>query len=262
MRVRCSNTVSALLLGPITWLFACVIDDPLGPPGKNMTGPVTSGAGENGSDEVEDSESESETETLGDNSDCDPLADPEAECGPEMACDLTSLECVPALGAGLEDDPCMDQDECSPGLLCVSGRCRQLCDADRGEGCELEQICSSAAEPIPGLCLDTCELVIGTCPFPGDACKRVLDGDGELWAACVSNPGNALTGDACLDDSECAPGYVCTDASEHTLPCVDDAASCCAPICDPLELPCFGVEPICNVLGISGQASAGYCGAA
>ena len=261
MRVRCSTTVLALTLGPTAWLFACVIDDPLGPPGKNMTGPVTSsGAGENGSDD-EDSESESETGTPGDTGDCDPLADPESECGPAMACDLTSRDCVPAPGAGLEDDLCMDQDECSPGLVCVSGRCRQLCDADRGEGCELEQICSSADEPIPGLCLATCELVIGTCPFPDDACKRVLDGEGEVWAACVDNPGNGLAGDPCDDDSECAPGYLCTDATQHTLPCADDASSCCTPVCDTLELPCFGVEPICNVLGIPGQENAGYCGA-
>lgn len=261
MRVRCRNIVPVLLIGPIAWLCGCVVDEPLGPPGKNMTGPVTSGASGKGSDDDEDTESGSETETLGDNEDCDPLADPAVECGPGMACDLTLLECVPALGAGLEDEPCEDQDACSPGLLCVSGRCRRLCDADRGVGCELEQICSSAVDPIPGLCLDTCELVIGTCPFPGDACKRVLDGSGEIWAACVSNPGFGLASDACVDDGQCAPGYLCTDASEHTLPCVDDAARCCTPICDARELPCFGVEPICIVLGIAGQASAGYCGA-
>src|SRR5690606_15271830 len=150
--------------------------------------------------------------------------------------DLTSLTCVPALGTGLEDDPCLS-DECSPGLWCLDGRCRRICDATNNTGCEREQICASASDPIPGWCLSTCELALAECPFASDACKRVIGAGAQVWAACVSNPGFGLTGDPCLADTECAPGHLCTAASQHTLPCVDDAASCCTPVCDTLALP-------------------------
>jgi hypothetical protein len=219
-----------------------------------MTGPVTTASSN------DESEGESETGTPGDMSGCDPLADPETECGPAMACDLTSRICVPALGTGLEDELCATNDGCSPGLICANDRCRRLCDAAIGEGCGDEQICSAAAEPIPGLCLASCDLVLDTCELPGDACKRVLGPGGQVFAACLANPGVGLVGDACIADPECAAGHLCTESNLHTLPCTNDAPACCAPVCDTLELPCFGLEPVCHVLGIPGQETAGFCG--
>ncbi|HLT39500.1 MAG TPA: hypothetical protein VK034_24620 [Enhygromyxa sp.] len=249
------RTALPLALALVGTASSCVVDEPLGPPGKNMTGPVTTV-----SVDSDDGESD-ESGTPGDTPGCDPLADPESECGPDMACDLTSLTCVPALGTGLQDDPCTDPDECSPGLWCASGRCRELCDVEGRQGCEPEQICSVAEPPIPGLCLAACQLAVNACELPGDACKRVLGAGGQVWAACVENPGFALAGDPCSSDGDCAAGYLCTAAALHTLPCVDQAASCCAPVCDTLELPCFGVEPVCYTLAIPGQESAGFCGA-
>jgi hypothetical protein len=248
-----------LAFGPIACLLACVVDEPLGPPGKNMTGPVTTVTTASADNESED-EGESETGTLGDTLGCDPLADPESECGPAMACDLTSGVCVPALGTGLEDDPCTTQDECSPGLVCVSGRCRTLCDAELGSGCEAEQVCGAAADPIPGLCLAGCQLTLGECAFEGEACKRVAGAGGQNYAACVPNPGEGLTGDECTTDVDCALGHLCTPSTEHTLACANAAASCCTPVCDAFELPCLGTEPICYALEIPGQETAGYCG--
>ena len=242
-------------LGNAGWLFACVVDEPLGPPGKNMTGPVTTGSGSSAS------EDDSESGTPSDMPSCDPLADPESECGPDMTCDLTSRICVPALGTGLEDEPCTDSSECSPGLVCADDRCRRPCDAELDDGCETEQICTVADPPIPGLCMTACELAAPVCELPGDACKRVIGAGGQVWAACIGNPGFGMTGDPCSTDSECASGHLCTAATLHTLPCVDEASSCCAPVCDTLELPCFGVEPVCYTLGIPGQESAGFCGA-
>jgi hypothetical protein len=177
-----------------------------------------------------------------------------------MACDLTSQLCVPASGTGLEDDLCLDPSECTPGLLCADGRCRRLCDAEIGEGCDADQICVVASAPIPGLCLTACALALESCPFPSDACKRVLGNGGQVRAACLDNPGFAISGDPCLTDIDCAPGFLCTPAGLHTLPCFDEAASCCAPICDIDELPCFGLEPLCYTLGIPGQEDAGFCG--
>jgi hypothetical protein len=146
-------------------------------------------------------------------------------------------------------------------LICASGRCRRPCDAELGEGCEPEQICSVAAVPIPGLCLPACELSLDACVFPSDACKRAIVAAGQVWAACVDNPGSGVTGDQCSVDTDCAPDFLCTAAARHSLPCANDASSCCAPICDTLALPCLGLEPICYELGIPGQETAGFCGA-
>lgn len=244
----------ALLVGHVAWLLACVAEEPLGPPGKNMTGPVTTAASAGGGTEGTDAGPTDDTPG------CDPLADPESECGPAMACDLTSQTCVPALGTGLEGDLCADSSECSPGLHCASARCRRICDADLEQGCEIGQICSVAEAPIPGLCLDRCELVLDACPIPSEACKRVLGAGGQVWAACVDNPGVGLAGDPCELDGDCGFGHLCTPAVLHTLPCIDAAPNCCTPICDPLELPCFGLEPLCYALGIPEQESAGFCG--
>ncbi len=220
-----------------------------------MTGPVTTTTISGNETDGED-----ETGTPGDMPGCDPLADPLAECGASMACDLTSKTCVPALGTGLEDDLCAGTEECSPGLVCASGRCRALCDALLGEGCAAERVCAAAAEPLPGLCLTSCTLALNDCVLPGDACKRVVGAGGQVYAACLVNSGFGLTGDACFADPECTTGFLCTPAADHTLPCTNQAASCCAPICDSFELPCFGIEPICIELDIPGQESSGYCG--
>ena len=240
---------------------ACTSETPLGPPGKNMTGPVTTSSGGSGGTGEDESGEGTETGTPGDMlGNCDPLADPLAECGPAMACDLTSGECVPAPGTGEEDDLCASQEECLPGLLCLGDRCRSLCDASVGDGCEEDQHCITVDPPIPGICAAPCSLIFADCEQPGDACKRVVAG-GATAVACVPNLGAGLTGDPCLLDTDCAIGYLCTDSSDHTLPCVDGAASCCTTVCDPVELPCFGLEPVCYALGIPGQEQAGFCGA-
>ncbi|MFO7565916.1 MAG: hypothetical protein R6X02_24955 [Enhygromyxa sp.] len=257
--LRKSPTARALTLAT-AWTLACVVDEPLGPPGKNMTGPVTTTASTTVGAET-GTEAGTETGAPGDTPGCDPLADPEQECGPAMTCDLASLTCVPAPGTGPEGDPCNDPSECSPGLVCASGRCRRICEVELEQGCEVDQICSVASAPISGLCLTRCTLTLADCPSPGEACKRVTGSGGQVWAACVDNPGFGMSGDACSDDSDCAAGQLCTPAQLHTLPCADEAPSCCAPICDDLELPCFGLEPLCYALGIPKQESAGFCGA-
>jgi hypothetical protein len=263
-RDPCSTFARCLGLASTAWLLACVVHEDLGPPGKNMTGPVTgattSSVDSDGSGDESEAGAESETGALGDTLGCDPLADPESECGPGMACDLTSGACVPASGSGLENDPCTAQDECSPGLVCFDGRCRELCDAQGGQGCQADQVCAAAADPLPGLCLAGCQLTFGECAFEGEACKRVLGSGGQTYAACIDNPGQGLSGDECSADTDCALAHLCTASAEHTLPCTNDAASCCTPICDSFELPCVGTEPICYVLNIPGQENAGYCG--
>jgi hypothetical protein len=241
--------------------LSCTAETPLGPPGSNMTGPVTTGSNTADGDESGGDAETGETGAPGDSSTgCDPLADPVVECGPGMACDLTSWDCVAAGGQQQQDDPCMATAECVAGLICVTGRCQTLCDVELANACKDGRVCIAALPPIPGLCAEPCELILDACSSPGDACKRALGMGGVPQAACVGNPGVGLSGDPCLDDSDCAPAHLCTPSATHTLPCFEGASRCCAPVCDPIELPCFGLEPICYPLGIPGQEGAGFCG--
>jgi hypothetical protein len=250
-------------------LFAgCPIDEGLGPPPPNFSGPVTSGSPNDGSESASETdesgplESETDESETADMGECDPLQDPLRECGPAMRCDPSTLTCIPANGAGLLHEICIDDDDCSPELVCHGERCRSLCSPSiPGEqDCDNNQLCTVADAPLPGLCLDPCSLLLPECSVAGDACKRALGPGDEPTSACVPNPGAGVDGDACSSDGDCSPGYLCTLASTHTEPCFEGAMACCTPLCDTSDLPCFGIEPICHELGIPDQPSAGYCG--
>jgi hypothetical protein len=244
-------------------LAGCPIDEGLGPPPPNFSGPITSGSptddSESASDTDESGIAESET---GDLADCDPLQDPVRECGPAMRCDVSTLTCMAATGAGLLHETCSDDDDCSPEYVCHGGRCRSLCSPTipSEQDCDDAQLCTFADAPLPGLCLDPCLLLLPECSVSSDACKRALGPDEQPTSACVANPGNGVDGDACTSDGDCSPGYLCTLASTHTEPCFGGAMACCTGLCDTLDVPCFGFEPICHELGIPDQPTAGFCG--
>ncbi|WP_146157773.1 hypothetical protein [Enhygromyxa salina] len=246
-------------------ITACpVAEEPLGPPPGGGSGPVTLTSGmPNSGTATGDSESgdlgtDGELDLPG----CDLLADPLDACGPDMACDPDTLTCVPANGVGLVDDECNDDTECVPGLVCFDARCRELCapDLPGEETCEDGRVCTRTDSPLPGMCLEPCELLTQDCSVVFDACNLAVGSGGAPVSVCTSNPGAGVAGDACEDDGECLPSYLCTPAAVHSVPCANEAASCCTPACDTLELPCFGLEPICHLLGLEDQPNAGYCG--
>jgi hypothetical protein len=179
-----------------------------------------------------------------------------------MACDLETLACVPANGTGIVDEPCIDTGECTPGLVCADGRCRELCDPDISgkDECEADRVCTQAAAPLPGLCLEPCLLLTQICSVSGDACNLAVGTAGASVAVCTANPGEGTNGEPCERDGNCLPGYLCTPSDQHIAPCQNDAASCCAQACDLLELFCIGPEMVCYLLGIEDQPNAGVCG--
>ncbi len=255
------NTRPALLALTLA-VFACVEETPLGPPPSHVTGPVTSSTGNAEG-------SESDVDTGGDDTDlpgCDPFGDPLAECGAGQECDPSSLSCVTSTGSGQPDTPCIDRDDCAPGLGCADGRCLSRCDASLVDplpgsagGCASARVCALAEPPESGLCHERCDLLAQTCSFDSDACNRVEVAEDSYAAACTSF-GLGVTSDPCEDDRDCDAASLCTPASTHNLPCIGAAASCCTAICDPLSLPCIGVEPLCQPLDLGEQGTAGYCG--
>ncbi len=258
---RVFESVAAALL--LVTIGACSEDprfDPV-PPGE--TEPVQSVGGGDGDEVGDESDTGSELDLPG----CDPFGDPAIECGAAMSCDPSTRECVPALGEATLGDPCLSRggtDECAPGLSCAEGRCRSVCsstltDPDAPGGCPNESVCA-LVDATWGVCLEGCQLSLQDCNFPGEACNRVVDPEGQN-VACTSNPGVAAEGTGCTQDSECLAGLLCTEAALHSLGCLDGAAKCCTFACDSLELPCIGAEPVCYTLGILDQEDAGFCGA-
>lgn len=250
-------------------LFACTEDPELGPPPSNMTTPVTGIVGEDEADETA-TDTNAETSSPDDLPACDPFEDPVISCGPGLECSFATFECEAAPGQGGEGEICEDELDCLAGLVCEWGRCREPCDPELVDAapddpgtCPADQLCTVAEQSAaPGTCAPPCSLVDQDCLEDGTACNRGLGAGGQLLAVCTQNPGAAFVGDACESDGDCNVGLLCTPASDHTLPCAGEAPSCCAAICDPLLLPCSGLEPVCYVLGIADQDQAGYCGAA
>lgn len=249
--------------------IGCNEETSLGPPPSNMTGAVTSSTGR-GEDTVGTDESDTAGTDGADLPSCDPFADPVEECGADQECDPSTLTCVGAVGTGLVDESCSGEGDCAPGLACDDGRCRALCDLDALDlepgdpgTCDDGRTCASAVEAggdLPGVCLETCSLVDQDCSLPGDGCNRVAGAGFAVAAACTSNPGFALVGEACTTDGDCTPGFLCTPESVHSLGCDNAASDCCATICDLTLLPCFGLESICYTLGIADQPESGFCG--
>lgn len=235
-------------------LGACSEAPRLDPLPAGETEPI----GEIGGGVDEDPESESEADA--DMPGCDPFGDPLTECGSASTCDPATRTCIPAPGSVLLGEPCTTRGaagECAPGLVCAEGRCRAVCDPASEGACPSEAICA-LADRAWGVCLASCFLVAQTCSVPGEACNRVI-GPSGVDVACTLNPGLGSEGAGCTIDQDCLPGLLCTDASQHSLGCVDAAGSCCTFACDLLELPCVGLEPVCQPLGIPGQEDAGFC---
>ncbi|MCA9684445.1 MAG: hypothetical protein KC457_19785 [Myxococcales bacterium] len=256
--------LSALALGMLaSWLLtACPADDPLGPAPGNMTGSVSStGQWTTSTDEAD------ESSDIGDlPSGCSPFEDPQLACGTALECDPETLTCVSAPGDVDLDEPCSEETDCVAGLACYQGTCTALCDSDLVGAdpedlgaCPEGQVCALASAPLPGVCRSSCLLIDQDCDSAGFACNRVDTSEG-LRAGCTPNDGFGLVGAACSIDEDCGAGRLCTAASQHTLPCDQDASACCAEVCDPLLLPCFGVEPVCYSLLIPDQPDSGFCG--
>jgi hypothetical protein len=249
-----------LIFGPL----ACAESPSLGPAPENFTSPILT-AGADGGDEIAD---ESTGVDTSDTPGCDPFGDPVDECGTAMDCDPSQQACVPATGTLPLGEACDVEgvgDECSPGLICAEGRCREPCDpsGDLGDpdapgSCPTTDTCV-LVESHWGICLATCSLIEQDCATPGEACNRA-EGAQDLVAACTRNPGSAGETEPCASDGDCLAGLLCTPQSQHSVECAEMAVSCCTFVCDADVFLCAGVEPSCYALGIADQPGACYCG--
>jgi hypothetical protein len=175
------------------------------------------------------------------------------ECLTDIECEspgaICERDCVEACCPGRcqpkirEDEHCVDDDACAPGLLCKL-------DGNRCQSGGVDTACASASDCDPGGWCDWGEGVCKADLAPGEECRYRSQCGGEttcVGASPVGAPGR------CLRVSR--PGDVCDSQCYGNLRCVfEDPASplgACRPLpqlgetCAPLA-PCGSVTLVCK----------------
>lgn len=257
-----TSTVFALALA------ACSVSPELDPEGGTTTTPGSSSS--TSSTTLADSGETSETET----SETEPTPDvPEApvpcdvwlqdcpeheKCVPYASSGGTwdAYKCVPILGDGQLEDPCIyggkvdATDDCGAGLMCwtaidadgqLVGQCAALCEGD-SEGPICAQQGTSCLDPwvisdAPAVCGQNCDVLAQDCP-DGVACVLSTFSDSGSGGACASSQGVAV-GQPCEFFDDCEAGSMCVWNGVQPS-CA--GAKCCAAFCDP-------TAPVCTTPG-------------
>jgi hypothetical protein len=160
-------------------------------------------------------------------------------CSVRLELDQPGAACERA-GAGALDSPCLTSADCAAGLACVGdaggAQCRPYCCAGadvckKGSFCAKRSLKQAGTSRVPlavPVCVvaDQCDLTQPypcpsdlrnkgqcTCPDEATACIAVR-GDGTT--SCVK-PGTGKISDDCSEDSPCAWGHVCSQATGKCL---------------------------------------------
>ncbi|GEM_PF-5599604 len=207
------------------------------------------------------------TETTG-GIECSP--DDLASCEPGFECSWGDRACHPSagtlpVGSGCTvTDMSLWLDDCSPELVCMfgdaAGRCMQTCTLD-GSECAIGSTCVLFSGSGPqGLCFEPCSLLVQDCQRPTiDGCYPLVSDSNATVTGCMPTTKQGVAEQACVMQTECSPGFVCTDASVHSLGCPGTAVSCCSSLCDATIGTCAGVDAVCESFGIDRETQAGHC---
>lgn len=208
------------------------------------TEPTTAGETTGGTAEPATT-SDGSTGTIGNNGECDPIAQ---DCPDGLKCTAVAAmegvpwnanKCVPVGGDGLAGDQCDVEggkytgvDDCAEGLLCMltdqdgeGGVCIEFCDA--GMNCPMTGAsCEVYNEGILPICLPACSPLLQDCP-EGQACYQ----GGSTTFVCfkeVAMPGKGGQGTPCQSVNICQKGFHCAAAA--LLPeCPGEG--CCTAFC-------------------------------
>lgn len=218
--------------------------------GQTSTSGKTTGAGNTGTQDSDDTRASESEETGCDRVNCDPdLPSPPAKCDyqdelcPEgMKCsfddELTKTGCFdidpapddlgdPCEGSGV---PYGGADKCGDQAICWNGVCLPVCPWD-DPYCSPGYSCDWCEECALALCAVVCDPLISDCP--GDY-TCVPSGEDFICIPDASRePGAYL--DPCELPIPCDPGLHCL-SSRQVSGC--EAAGCCTPWCDLNEPSC------------------------
>jgi hypothetical protein len=199
---------------------------------------------------------------------CDPFLQdcPEGEkCVPYAGGSWNANGCVPILGDGEPDDPCIYNrdftDDCGAESICFNvmdvadeqvGVCTEFCQGTADDPiCPMDTSCLIANDGSINLCLSTCDPLLQDCG-PGLACHW-----SELTTNffCIITSGIEL-GEPCGFLNDCASGHACM--LDELLPSCDGGA-CCASYCSVMAAePCAELGTECTSLFEEGMVPPGY----
>ena len=170
------------------------------------------------------------------------------QCGCQggEACDLAAdpfagNDCRTVATAGVEGDTCTGPDSCAAGYTCVAdgsgaASCKAYCSDDsfcgQPRGQCLIQLASGGVD-IPGavVCTSSCDptnIAAGGCPLGYGCFPFVID---NVPIVECAPSGAGTQNDACVDNADCAPDYLCTDTGTSTVclrMCNNVGAACAA----------------------------------
>ncbi len=186
-----------------------------------------------------------------------PCLDP-FRCAPDLVCARAERICRAPLAVG---ERCLRDDECRPGLRCVSlgdpgtARCTALATSGLGEVCDGAPQCAAGL-----ICLRALpDVALGHCAAPGgqgDPCHDLSDcsagrvcvgADAQLrQAGACQEPGQE--GAACSTDLDCGPPFLC---DRNGLRCRRAAERGLDEPCDGDRFCVPGLVCLADVAGVS-----------
>ncbi|MCA9625089.1 MAG: hypothetical protein KC731_38960 [Myxococcales bacterium] len=156
------------------------------------------------------------------------LVAPQCGCPPGQMCDWNNdvRSCVTE-GTAAEGEVC-GTTECAAGNLCLNNgglaTCHKYCDSNadctKGPGsiCVLQVNDPNMMPYTQEWCSDNCDPVGSAgCPA-GSKCLIGQDGmNGPFFTLCVPGTGTGTQGQSCVDNTGCAPGYLCAGSPLQCL---------------------------------------------
>ena len=137
---------------------------------------------------------------------------------------ITSFNLEPMKGYNVEDDQCVDVDECSIRNPCGVGGI--ICKNIPGS---YECICPNGFDFLNGRCvdIDECEISLHECDFNADC----INTRGSYECNC--KPGFTKKGEYCDDINECEIGNACGLLDNGKMNCENNFGShTCSPLCN------------------------------
>lgn len=173
------------------------------------------------------------------------------------ACDLAAdpfagNDCRTVASPGVEGSTCAGPGDCGAGYTCVadgfgSATCKPYCSGDEHCGAPrgqcLVQLQSGGAD-IPGalVCTSSCDptdIAAGGCPLTYGCFPFIINPDGvagsgdEVDIVECAPAGDGTQFDLCIDNSDCAPDYLCVDTGLTFFECLrqcDNVGAACAAV--------------------------------
>jgi hypothetical protein len=149
---------------------------------------------------------------------CDPIS--QSCCGSGDACDIraSESECRDVTVAGQQAAACSAPEQCARGYTCLAGTCHEFCTSDSqcvggGALCDVRVGSSTVMA-----CTSLCDPVSSSGCAAGFACEVARSSTTSRWHTDCRAAGSVTAGGACVKNTDCGRGFVCTGNPARCAP--------------------------------------------